>query len=169
MTRFITILLISFVAAILQLSLLPNFSLFGGMVILPVAIICYQLVYGSGKRKNLDALTLAFATGLFLDLLSSGNFMSATISLFGSCLLLLGIEKILPLENELIVSNVLVISGVLIYDFVYMILNRALIFEPRLWSVVISDIVLTLIFFWIASLIIGRFNREYRLPEIRLH
>lgn len=168
MWKYILIVLSSLLIAILQVSFVPNFAIFGGIILLPILIIVYKITRNYNPKKNLETYLFSLSLGLFLDLFSGGKFLSFTLILFVFTVLLNLLRKVSLAENPLIFANLSLLIGVFCYDALFMALNNIIQVNSKSILALVFDLVLTTAMFWIIMAITSRFNNRHRHSEIKL-
>jgi len=170
MFRYIIFIILAFLAAVIEVSFLPNFRIFGGIINLPFLVLALNFYLSNSSRKGRRTILLAFMLGLFLDLLSGGIFLSATLSLIALALLLEFSNRLVSFEDQNPFSAILVFAGTLLFDLFYISLNHISALNSAVVLPLIFDSLLTAIAYLVAVAVFRHFQpQHHRIPEIRLN
>jgi cell shape-determining protein MreD len=147
---------------------MPNFTIYHGMILLPVLVIVYKMTLNQNPKKNRQIYIFSLFMGLFLDVFSGGHFLSFTIILFTITALLDLLKRITLVENLPVFANLSLILAVFCYDAIFMLINRIVQFDNQAVLALVFDLILTSVLFWVIMAITSRFNRHHRLAEIKI-
>lgn len=167
--RIIYLLIIIFLIVVLQVSLMPNLQIAGSMINLPLVFLAFVFHFANEKPESLKhQMLLILILGIFLDLLSNGIFLSATLSLLLVVFLARGFEKLVSFRDHLGLVLPVLFFQVMIYNLIYYVLNRELNFQWFLIKASIIDALLTAIFFFMAYLIVEWLKKHFKRQDIKL-
>jgi len=162
MVKILYFILISLALAILQVSLIPNWSIGGGVVNLPLIAITFWIFTGwHAKRTESEQLIPALILGITIDLLSSAQFLSSTISYFLVTSLLLLLRRLVSFENHLIIMIPIVFTQVVAYDIFFIFLNKIYVFNTRIIQTILLDGVLTALIFALIIVFQRYFKKKF--------
>ena len=160
MLKYLLLILLAFLVAILQVSFLPNLHLFGGIVNLPIIVLCYTFYLSDSSRKQTKVILLATILGLVVDLLSSGFFLSATLGLLALTLILGNLQKLILFDGSNPLTLIPVFFGTILFDIIYLVLNRVFSWNLSLLLPILFDAVLTSLVFLVVLVVAQRFRRR---------
>jgi rod shape-determining protein MreD len=168
MFRYIIFILLAFLVALLEISFLPNFRIYGGMLNLPFLVLALNFYLTGSPRKGRRTLLWAFILGIFVDLLSGGVFLSATITLFILALLLEASRRLVSFEGQNPLAALPVFAGAVLFDLLYLLFNRVTSWNASVLLPILFDGLITAFVYLLAISVYGYFQPRHRLTEIKL-
>lgn len=161
MKLFFIYLIIAFGVVLLELSLFPNLTVFNmSPNILVIASVLFLTISDYWRRAAIQRVAFIFRLGLVADLLSTGRFLSITLSLITICAVFLVIRRLLNFDPKSIFIGPMVIALSVIFAVIYQLLNKIYIFNSYFWLISFGSGVLTALFFVAVYLIWGRLFKE---------
>ncbi len=140
-------------AAILQSTLLPRLSVFGGQ---PDLVVIVVLTWATLSRDQ-EGMVWAFVGGLFLDLLS-GTLLGLSSLVLVPIAYLVGLTEAQVYRNSALLPLLLMAVGSLVYHLAYLLLLHLLTGYPVAWATSL----------WYVMLPSAFLNTALALPVLRL-